>query len=624
MTHRHTLPPPGTALGLVTLLAASGLFGCQMISKQLGMSPSSPASNTGTGTSASPAEPPAVADRDAPVGNAPDWCKGYIPDMRSIGVHKEMGYDKEGKNLASMIEGTYDRPDAANAPGDWDAVAFRVAARACELPNDPMIQAQTAKWRKAYIAYWGLTARDFNDYMFAAKNGDFDDDHDEWCKSVRAPKDDIEAGVAIRLCGVTDTSPPLSGWYGGDLPNAPVVMSLANLPGSADRVDSLGLRADSIRITWLRNLRDLENLDRNRLEAEIKAYPLARRVRLREHFRIAQKLAAVKDKALASLDPVRKKLLDAGRAADKAWMAMYAANKPEIDLAMATLSRAAGGKDLAGCGPKLRAAYKKALSTAKVTTNQSLWSAINRAPLSMITRAMTTCMIAEGDVTAGLGIQRFLASSPYEFAQGVPASSSISGPREAAMAGAIAAYATLRPQPDVGFRDGWDFVDGKQLPDTRLPSGETVLLSPPLYVAGKDGGMVSSNAGLYKNAMYGTVASVEKAGAFHKIVFKKEKSSYNEINCRTTNEITGIDDNGDFRYRSICSYGRLIKVDTTFAPVTIRPEYMAGIAPGKVVTFALYSIEADPKAREAFPLAVHADAKRTRPAAFLGAGVRQN
>jgi len=48
--------------------------------------------------------------------------------------------------------------------------AHRIAARACELPADRDIQAQTARYRKMYMADYDLTARDFNDLMFMVKS----------------------------------------------------------------------------------------------------------------------------------------------------------------------------------------------------------------------------------------------------------------------------------------------------------------------------------------------------------------------------------------------------------------------------------------------------------------------
>lgn len=598
------------SIRLTVVVAASALAGCQLISKLNGGSSPAPSTNVQPTGGASAAEPAHVADRNAPVGDAPDWCAGYESDTSAAGVHKEMGYDKEGTNVDRAIEGSYDAPDGATRPGDWDRVGYKVAARACELPNDPMIRAQTAKWRKVYMTYWGLTARDFNDYMFAIKNGEEGLDFESWCGTVKHPKDDIEAGAANILCHKSQIESQLSGWNGGDLPNAPVVMSVANLPNDLDNKNRLGMEEGSM--AWLPNLRDLNNLDRARLETEIKSLSVGKRVRIREHFRIAQRLKTAFDHYLTTLGPAQKKLLDAGLAAEKAWMATYAANKPEIDLAVTTLANVAAGKDVAGCGPKLRAAYAKALGGAQIASNKDLYVAINKPPLAALTRALSACLVAEGDVTAGLGMAAFVSRPPFEFTQGVSAGRQAEGPREATMDGAVAAYATLRPQPQLRFGDGWSLVGSHEPAPIRLPSGEAVMLTPETSM---------SNAGYGKGELYGTVQSIAKVGSFQRVTFKKEKTQYNELNCTTTNQITGIDDNGDFKYRSDCRYGKLITLDITFAPITVRPEHMAGIAPGRTVTFALYSIEKDPASREAFPLVVYADKKRSKPMVFLGAAI---
>ena len=521
------------------------------------------------------------ARADGPPGDLPRWCTGI---------------DGRTETSAGSIE-----DEAKNTGYGTDRVARSIARGACgwrsSAEGTKKIRDQVAAGRAKFLAETGLTDAEA-DELFAIEVDQkrAEADNAAFCKAVKVDPDDVtrrelSMAKALRYL-VCDRG------YGGgeyDWPDVSQLEKVAQVHNCLTRVAG-NFNSDTDKFAqqpWPM----LEFATCNALAARIDAKKFAAEIAADKRFnryaalwakatlgdtlqRVA--VARTRYKKIGAKKPVFEELLfTAPEQGFSAFMTLYESNKETIDKATTLAAGAAKPKQLAktfaGCASTFEPLLVKAIADKHPTDVAGLQAAFRDTFIHFTGVAFAICEAIDGhDLVANAYATR-MAGAP-----------GATGPMNAARAAVL----------EVMFANG-DDIPGVR--DMTAPRTEAIARLDVAAPRSKETQAV--------------IASVAPApGDLIKVTFKKETWIEDLFDCKETNRIDRIGDDGKIIYRETCKPAGTKKHELKEEPVLVEKRFAGALKAGRFLEMRV----TEGKERLAMPLAVYATKDKKQLTGYLG------
>ena len=525
---------------------------------------------------------PALAG--GPPSNLPAWCTGI---------------DGQTETSAGSIE-----DDAKNTGYGTDRVARSIAKGSCAWrskdEDTQKIRAKVAAGRSKFIAATGLTEPEVNElFAIAVNQKRAEAETEAFCKAIKVDESDVtphelSRSKALRYL-VCDT-----GYGAGDY-DWPDITQIEQVAQVSNCFQSLAtnLNADTDKFAqqpWPM----VQFASCNTMAARIDGKKFLAEVAADKRFNRYAALwakAALGDaigriavvrgryKKIGAKKPVLQELLfTAPEQGYTAFTRTYAANKDAMEQAVVLLGGANKiaqlAKSHAGCAAKFEPLFEAALAEKKATDVDGFKSAFRDTLIHYTGLAFATCEAIEGhDLVA------------HAYASQIIGTNAARGPVDAARA---AAYEVLFANADDidGVRD---MTPQRGAPTVRL------AVRPP---TSKETQAVIAKVTPQKDNMV-------------EVTFKKETWVEQLLNCKETNRIDRISDEGKIVYREICTPAGTKKHELKEEPVLVEKRFASALKAGRFLEMRVTEA-----GRVAIPLRVYASKDKKQLSGYLGLAVQ--
>lgn len=516
-----------------------------------------------------------------PPGNLPPWCGGI---------------DGQTETDYGSIEN-----DAKNDGYGNERVARDIARGSCAWRNSAedtqKIRDKVAAGRAKFIAATGLTEAEANElFAIVVDQRRASAENDAFCKAIKVDEDEVSAhelsrAKAMRYLVCTQGS----GGGDYDWPDITQIEQVAQVSNCFHSLET-NLNADTDKFAqqpWpmlqFASCNTMATrIDARRFLAEVAADPrfnrssaLWAKAALGEAFARIGKVRG-RYKKIGAKKPVLEELLfTAPEQGYTAFASVHAANKDAMEQAVVLLGGANKLKQLAkthaGCAATFEPLFTKALAAKKPTDADSVKAAFRDTFIHYSGLAFATCEAIEGhDLVASV------------YASEIRDTPAARGPVDAARAAALEVLFANADEID-GVRD---MTPSRSAPTMRLS------VSPP---PSKEAQAVIASVAPAKDGML-------------KITFKKETWNEQLLNCKETNRIDRISDDGKIVYRQICSPAGTRKRELKEEPVLVEKRFADALKPGRFLEMRVTT----GGERVAMPMRVYATKDKKQLTGYLG------
>ncbi len=363
-------------------------------------------------------------------------------------------------------------------------------------------------------------------------------------------------------------------------------------------MDKLATHDASYLMPYVRCGVDAQSLSRTRLEAEIKrdklngfAAVIARDTMGRA--KLANRMFRAAIDKLVKRDPTYAEVFYTAPAKGfKEWVALYKANKPAMDAALAYEQKIYGPSKRAmrGCSPTLRNNFAAYVRSNKPKTKKQFEAAAHDPIGMVLLGAWLACETVEGNKYASVELQRLWSKGRIA-----------RGPRFAGYYAALDAIVKIR-------------ADRTRFPLTLRALGSLDAVRLDSKVA-----WLRGQPPIIQDAK-GVVKRVKKVKGGVRLEFKTVRWVEPVYNCRDTNRVQSIDSSGRLQYQRICVDTGRNKTHTKTEKPTFVPAYAAkGIKRGSLVILKADYAYNDPKFRRpGFPLEVYKTKRHKKLVSYYG------
>ncbi len=425
------------------------------------------------------------------------------------------------------------------------------------------------------------------------------DDTDTFCKYMKAqsPNEQLAYQTMRDLWPKVSCDLPMANEL-PDLFDMPVVIHVGRMiqtfgaDATPDTMDRSRRRATDAAYS-------MSKLDRARFEKEIAKAPAAAKTQLIRAFEIATAQAKeVNAWRAKQTKKVAKKVWQTGwddaiAHVNNEW-STYGA---DFSLAIAALQKA---KEDETC-PDVRSRLFDVVKKAAPKTRDEIQILLHRTDFELLLVATASCE-KDPHLAALLGNLHDVLDLRTRF----------EGP--AAMVGSMI-YGAFRELKDQGKTDG--VTEPKDVATYMVNNVELPRLKP-YYESTSDG----ASTGLYQQAVYGEIASKKpsKQKGFTTVTFKKVDVDAREMNCKRTNRIARITEDGSIEYFEDCTPGKSFKSTVSPSPIDVPTLVADQMKPKNFVMLAaLENGQQKGRHRMAFPLELYSDKSRKQLVGLFGA-----
>jgi hypothetical protein len=523
----------------------------------------------------------APARADGPPGNLPKWCAGI---------------NGQTETAAGFIE-----DEAKNTGYGTDRVARAIALGSCawrsSAESTQKIRNQVAAGRAKFIAATGLSEAETDEMLaLVVDKKRAEADNDAFCKAIKVDEGDVTrhelSESKARRFLVCD-----QGYGGGeyDWPDITQIEQVAQVNNCLRSVAG-NFNKDTDKFAqqpWPMLQFATCNAVANRIDPKKFIAEVAADKRFNRYAALwakatlgdtMQRIAVAREryKKIGAKKPALEELLfTAPEQGYAAFMTLYTANKAVIDKAAVLL---AGGNKLkqlaktyAGCSAEFEPLFVKAIGDKRPADADGFKAAFRDTFIHYTGLAFATCEAIDGhDLVADIYASRILGTS------------AAAGPMDAARSAALEVLFANADEID-GVRD---MTVQRGAPTARLK--------------------VSAPASKETQAVIATVAPAKDNMV--KVTFKKETWVEQLLNCKETNRIDRISDDGKIIYREICTPAGTKKRELKEEPVLVEKRFADALKPGRFLEMRV-TTGAD---RVALPLMVYATKDKKQLSGYLG------